>query len=172
MAEILTHTFVNPHADSADGTLTASSEWNDGHSFGGGADGQFIVKDSGQVKGARWTMGPLVNTATANGAGGVTTTTMCTITLTFTSSVALMLFMSAAALLSDSTTVKMSLRRDGVEILVTNFPGSDGLSKALPTHVLNEAAGTHTYGMVLSSVNGTATLTTWSARLSTFVVGT
>lgn len=171
MAEILAHTFVNPHVDSGDATITASSEWNDGHTFAGGADGQILIRDSTQPKGARWTHGPRVSFATSSGSGGVVTAEGAQNVIVFTSPAVIVLSIAASALLSDSTAVKMSLRRDGIEVFNANFVGSDSLFHILPTFNITESAGTHTYGIVLSSVNGFGTFTGWTSRLSTFSVG-
>jgi hypothetical protein len=55
MAEILVHPFVSSQAESSNPNLVSKTEWNDGHKFDGGVNGQIITKDNTQTKGARWT---------------------------------------------------------------------------------------------------------------------
>jgi len=50
----VTHKFVSGKADGADGTLVQPSKWNQNENLGAGADGQKIIRDSGQVDGAGW----------------------------------------------------------------------------------------------------------------------
>lgn len=58
MAEIITHAFVSTKSDSPDTTLVSASEWNDGHVFSGGINGQVLVYDNTQPNNMRWTDGP------------------------------------------------------------------------------------------------------------------
>src|SRR6266851_5333843 len=51
---VVVHKFVSGKADGADGTLVQPSKWNQDHNFGGGSDGQLLVRDSTQVDGANW----------------------------------------------------------------------------------------------------------------------
>src|SRR5216683_4720424 len=51
---VTTHKFISGKADGADGTLVQPSKWNQDHNFGGGTDGQVLVRDSAQVDGANW----------------------------------------------------------------------------------------------------------------------
>lgn len=57
MAEIITHAFVSAKSDSPDTTLVSASEWNDGHIFSGGINGQVLVYDNTQPNNIRWTDG-------------------------------------------------------------------------------------------------------------------
>lgn len=50
----LTHKFVSGKADGADPTLVQPSKWNQNENLGAGADGQKVVRDSGQTDGASW----------------------------------------------------------------------------------------------------------------------
>src|SRR5579864_536102 len=82
MADVaITHKFVSGKADGADGTLVQPSKWNQDHNFGGGTDGQFLVRDSAQVDGASWVTVPTVLRSYLAGCqlsndGGAPTTTL------------------------------------------------------------------------------------------------
>ncbi len=55
MSESITHVFVSSKSDSPDTTLVSASEWNDGHVFGGGINGQVLIYDNTQPNNMRWT---------------------------------------------------------------------------------------------------------------------
>jgi hypothetical protein len=61
MAEVLTHAFVSAKSQSPDTTLVSKNEWNDGHVFGGGVNGQHIVYDDTVDNNIRWTDGVAVS---------------------------------------------------------------------------------------------------------------
>jgi hypothetical protein len=71
MAEILTHPFVSVKADSPDPSLVSANEWNDGHLFTGGAEGQKLIYDSTQPKHVRWTDGTVSYNNTTGSPGFV-----------------------------------------------------------------------------------------------------
>lgn len=70
-----THKFVSGKADGPDPTLVQPSKWNQNENFGGGVDGNKLVRDSGQTDGASWTDAETVSltnrTGGAHAAGDV-----------------------------------------------------------------------------------------------------
>ncbi len=54
MADVTKHTFTSPKADGADNTLVQPSDWNDEHTFAGGADGDFLQRQTAESDGAGW----------------------------------------------------------------------------------------------------------------------
>lgn len=50
----ITHKFISGKADGPDPTLVQPSKWNQDENLGAGADGQKIVRDSGQTDGGSW----------------------------------------------------------------------------------------------------------------------
>lgn len=57
------HKFVSGKADGADPTFVQPSKWNQAHNFGGGSDGQALVRDSTQTEGADWVAPDLLGTS-------------------------------------------------------------------------------------------------------------
>lgn len=55
MSNVLAHVFVSAKADGADPTQVQPSNWNAGHSFSGGSNGNLIVRDTSDATyGAAW----------------------------------------------------------------------------------------------------------------------
>lgn len=57
MAETITHAFVSAKSDSPDSSLVSATEWNDGHIFSNGINGQVLVYDNTQPNNMRWVDG-------------------------------------------------------------------------------------------------------------------
>jgi hypothetical protein len=91
MAEILTHTFVSAKAESPDPSLVSAHEWNDGHTFAGGSNGQVLSFDSTKGKSITWIDGVRTLTGANSTISGTSPQTYTLTTGTFNTGVALML---------------------------------------------------------------------------------
>lgn len=65
----ITHKFVSGKADGGDSTLVQPSKWNQNENMGAGADGQKVVRDSGQTDGASWVNYDSASFTNSTGAG-------------------------------------------------------------------------------------------------------
>jgi hypothetical protein len=59
MSNVLLHRFISPHTDGADLTQVQPSNWNDGHRFTGGAEGDVLTRTLADASfGATWQPAP------------------------------------------------------------------------------------------------------------------
>ena len=171
MAEVeITNAFVSAKADSADGTLVSSGEWNDKLKIGGGSDGQIFARDSAQAHGGRWTDGPAITTNTDTYAGSSPSPALCARTIVFATNAVVFLIVGVKAITSGGGQLTVALRRDTVNISSQPMEGATGLFNVAAFAVQSEAPGTHTYDVVLS-VSG-QTFTSSTVQLATLRVGT
>ncbi len=157
MAEILAHTFVSGKSDSADGTIVSSGEWNDGHSFASGVDGQLLMRDSSQGKGAKWVDGPLVQRISDAFTGNVgTTTPLSSVNVSFSSNGYILLIASLLCTLASGTAGIVSIRRNSVAISTGAFLANSTFIVPF-TALAVEVAGTYTYEMIVTGSSGNIT---------------
>lgn len=152
MAEILTHTFVSAKADSPDTSLVSASEWNDGHRFTGGVNGQVLIFDNTQPKGIRWTDGSRTYGASytlpsSPLAGPITGVASITFT-TNTTNLVEVTFVIRPVSTTGNVTFTLQVVTDGAGGTAYGF--ASGTILSIP-YLMTLAAGTHTMSITLTS---------------------
>lgn len=169
MAEVrIGHSFVSTKPDSADSSLVSANEWNADELFKNGSPGQTIIRDAGQVTGAKWVQGVSSVQTSGNAGGVVTSLPIAANPITFTTNCILLLMLYAQAITSAGQAVTLTMRRDAVTTLTPNWAGN-GIGGIAIIDVRSEAPGTHTYDVVASVASGT--ITTVSVSLTALVIG-
>jgi hypothetical protein len=158
MAEIITHSFVSGKSQSPDTTLVSKNEWNDGHVFGGGINGQVLVYDNTADNNIRWTDGSANYLQSATIANPTTSPAVNVINISFTSNSAINIITSvifSSVTTTGSAAFTPSVYIDGV--LTASFPIGSGLAvTALEVDV--KGSGAHTVTIDIASV-GNVTFT-------------
>jgi hypothetical protein len=151
MAEIITHAFVTTKPDSPDPSLVSATEWNDGHTFSGGSNGQTLAADNTQPKGIRWIDGTVQFTGSANILGG----SPQTVTLaTFTANTPAIIILAYATyqVCTPSASAGLNLMLDGSSI--ANFVVPNGVD-ATRTLIIQCDAGNHTLTATYTAAGAT-----------------
>ena len=170
MAEVeITNTFVSAKADSADGTLVSSSEWNDKLKIGGGSSGQMFVRDTAQAHGGRWANQPTVYANQGSYSGSSPSPALAANVVVFSANAVILLLTGISVITSGAADVTATIRRDTVTLGTVVVEGSTGKFKVVHFDTNNEVAGTHTYDVVLTASAGTFTSSLVS--LTALVVG-
>ena len=160
MAEIVTHAFISTQPQSANTALVSRDEWNDGHVFSGGVNGQVLVYDNTQDNNMRWTDGRILD---GTGYSIVSTTptpieSAALITRTFNSPnvfVATVTILALTTVGAAVTTVQYKL--DGVALTTVSFvSGQVPLTFTAATQIVT---GSHTFELALTTAGGVNILT-------------
>lgn len=159
MAETVTHAFISAKSDSADTTLVSSSEWNDGHVFSGGANGQVLIYDNTQPNNIRWTEGIKKGTNTASIVSSTPTPVLNLAALTFNLAydcVGLGIFFIAITTVGNATAT-VSYRIDDANDYQPSIVSPE-TGKSFTTD-LTLSAGTHTMDIDIAVAGGANILT-------------
>jgi len=167
MAEgFITHAFISAKADSPDTSLVSSSEWNDNHVIGGGVNSQILTRDTSTVHGASWINAPLIQTASGTYSGGNLSAALAPITVVTNSNAILLIIVSGSATLATGTTATLSLYRDGTQTRIYTFT-SDGQVRPVIAELFSEAAGSHTWSIILSTSGANYTASNVTLQIMT-----
>lgn len=170
MSEPITHAFISAKTQSPDTTLVSKNEWNDGHLFLGGVNGQVLIYDNTQPNNMRWTDGPALSSNVASG-GASASPLVGLVPVTITTSgpgICLALF-TAYAVLSGAGTVSINLLIDGVLEYSQGFV-SGGAVALTWFRGVSLAAGTYTF--TLNYVASAGTFVSYTAELGVLRIGT
>lgn len=154
MADILTHSFTSTKPDSLDPSVISATDWNDGHKFIGGTNGQLLVADSTQLKGVKWVDGvvTLNNAVSVSGASPFTNNSIITFTCT-SNVIVYVTYTFQNITLSPGVGYNPTVTLDSTGVYGIGFVGSnDVVSRVLSTTV---NAGTHNLGAVLTLAGST-----------------
>jgi hypothetical protein len=164
MAETITHAFVSAKTQSPDTTLVSKNEWNDGHVFSGGSQGQILVYDNTQPNNMRWVDGAVNSGVSGGPVSGASPLTLIEGNITVTSLVAVYYSISAIVATSGSIGSTIAFRVDGVA--VSNF----NIAHATQTFfslISSLPAGTHEISTVHTVGSGTFTSVTVAVQALT-----
>jgi hypothetical protein len=172
MAEIITHTFVSAKTQSPDTTLVSKNEWNDGHVFSGGINGQSLVYDDTQPNNMRW----VNKTFTAFVADTVSSSTptpllnIASVSPTFETTVIALITYQAFSYTSVGNAVgTLSLVVDTLDVSLLNIPSPliQATSATLPIPL---PAGAHNINIRLNTA-GNVNVTTLFISISIVAFG-
>lgn len=169
MAESVTHAFVSAKAQSPDTTLVSKNEWNDGHVFSGGINGQVLIYDSSQANNMKWVDGAKSYTG-GNSTGAVASplSTPTLVTITAGSNTIVQLNPDLACTTSGGASYTLDVKLNGATILTISGIAS-GAQFTYP-YSFTVAAGTHTLSATLTASAGTFLSTAVNFRV--FTAGT
>lgn len=172
MAEIITHSFVSAKTQNPDTTLVSKNEWNDGHVFSGGINGQVLLYDNTQPNNMRWVnktlaffTGATVSISTATPLSGQASTS---VTLE-TSAIALITMQVGAYTSVGNAAGTLTAVVDSLDVFTLGV-ASPLTQYSSVSNVLNLTAGTHNFSIRLNTV-GNVNVTAFSASLVTFIIG-
>ena len=154
----INHQHVSTKPDSADSSLVSSSEWNAPLVATSGAHNQIVVRDGGSATGLGLIDGPGAAIATESHSGAGPTPELADTVVTLTTSGFVLLFVTVRALVSDSSTVTVFVKRNGAVIDQYTVPGT-GFSNCQAVLRL-ELAGSYTYTVACGLGSGTFTSVT------------
>lgn len=172
MADIITHAFISAKTQSPDTTLVSKNEWNDGHTFIGGSNGERLVYDDTQPNNIRW-VNPSFGSLTSSTVLASTVTPLVNLaTYSFSLNKAALLLITYQATGYSSVgnaTGTIYLVSDTLDIssFVITSPQQSPGSLSFP---LNLAAGAHTLTIRLNTA-GNVNVLTLGASISVFAVG-
>jgi hypothetical protein len=170
MAEEITHVFISAKSDSPDTTLVSSSEWNDGHVFGGGINGQHLIYDNTQPNNVRWTNGIVSgeNTANITGTSPVTAAAPVIITVNGPAFVIFTLRIDSYAATGNATgTFQPTVAGVPVDTVVVVSPQTVIIAVPRTTVI---AAGAHTFAVNIATA-GNVNITAGSIRFGVIAIG-
>lgn len=153
MAEIITHSFVSAKTQSPDTTLVSKNEWNDGHVFSGGINGQVLVYDNTQPNNMRWTDGTIgaANTSNVSNPTASPITNLAPLSFTLNSPNTALTIVEAQVATTGSVTYQIEVILDSTTVISTFFASN---TFTTVTQIYTIAAGAHTLFARITSTGG------------------
>lgn len=153
MADVITHTFHTTKPDSPDSSLVSASEWEDGHTVLGGANGQTLTFDNTQPKNVRWKDGSTIRATAMTYSGATPSTMLGLLAFATVSHTIATIFVDFLSTISSGTTTTITIFVDGTAF--ANFVmQADGFSRQVPLRSLGLNAGNHTITFQFTNTGG------------------
>jgi hypothetical protein len=172
MSEPITHVFISAKTQSPDTTLVSKNEWNDGHTFLTGANGQHLVYDDTQPNNMRWSNASSAGGNTSAISASTPTPISNLAAVSFTLQTAAVTFVSYQAVVYTSTGAAagtVTLVLDTVDISSFSIPSGITQPASIGTS-MSLAAGAHTLSLRLN-VAGNVNVLTLNVSINIMIVG-
>jgi hypothetical protein len=170
MADILRHTFVSPKADSPDTSLVSASEWNDGHTFTGGSNGQILVADNTQAKGVKWVDGAIAYSTFIGSGSGADPLTLSLLNITCNSNISYVWSNSISFTISGVISGQANFLANGVSQSAILWSATSTSVQIAYTFAGNLAPGSYALTMQLDAFSA-ATFSGVSNAVTVFTMG-
>jgi hypothetical protein len=170
MAETITHAFISAKTQSPDTTLVSKNEWNDGHVFTGGTNGQVLLYDNTQPNNMRWTDGQALHVNGTNYSGTSPSTTLSLINFTLTSPAIAMVMFDSICVTSTGALAISNIYADNVDTGYDFGIIGTGVGTFMGILMFNLTAGAHSFHAI-ATIGGGATFTSLFHRIHLLTFG-